>query len=97
MDVGGTVYHALNRANFRSGLFKNQAHYRDFLVILEETLAVVPMRILQRVTLRKRLLTPFSLTPFSDPFFFNKTVPKGTLRAILKQAGLSPEEFVRNL
>lgn len=64
MDVGGTVYHALNRANFRSGLFKNQAHYRDFLVILEETLAVVPMRILQRVTLRKRLLTPFS-----DPFF----------------------------
>jgi predicted RNA binding protein YcfA (HicA-like mRNA interferase family) len=28
---------------------------------------------------------------------FSKTVPKGTLRAIIKQAGLSPEEFLRNL
>ena len=46
MDVGGTVYHALNRANFRSRLFRTETHYRDFLAILEETLAVVPMRIL---------------------------------------------------
>ena len=28
---------------------------------------------------------------------FSKTLPKGTLRAIVKQAGLSPEEFLRNL
>jgi len=46
MDVGGTIYHALNRANFRSALFKTARHYRDFLAILEESLAVVPMRIL---------------------------------------------------
>ena len=46
MDVGGTIYHALNRANFRSALFKTDRHYRDFLAILEESLAVVPMRIL---------------------------------------------------
>jgi putative transposase len=46
MDVGGTVYHVLNRANFRSALFKTATHYRDFLVILEESLAVVAMRIL---------------------------------------------------
>jgi predicted RNA binding protein YcfA (HicA-like mRNA interferase family) len=31
------------------------------------------------------------------PVHFSKTVPKGTLRAIIKQAGLSPEEFLRNL
>ena len=27
MDVGGMVYHALNRANFRSALFKNDVLY----------------------------------------------------------------------
>ncbi len=27
------------------------------------------------------------------PIHFGKTVPKGTLHAILKQAGLTPEEF----
>ena len=31
------------------------------------------------------------------PIHFSKAVPKGTLRAIIKQAGLSPEEFLRNL
>ena len=46
MDVGGAVYHVLNRANFRSRLFRAETHYRDFLAILEESLAVVPMRIL---------------------------------------------------
>ena len=46
MDVGGTIYHALNRSSFRSALFKREKHYRDFLSILEESLAVVPMRIL---------------------------------------------------
>lgn len=28
------------------------------------------------------------------PLHFAKTVPKGTLRAIIKQAGLTPEEFL---
>jgi hypothetical protein len=28
------VYHALNRANFRSRLFKKQSHYQDFLGLL---------------------------------------------------------------
>ena len=46
MDVGGEVYHALNRANFRSRLFRTGAHYRDFLEIVEEVLEFVPMRIL---------------------------------------------------
>jgi hypothetical protein len=31
MDVGGRIYHALNRASFRSALFKNDGHYQDFL------------------------------------------------------------------
>ena len=40
------VYHVLNRANFRSRLFRNAAHYQAFLEIVEESLNFVPMRIL---------------------------------------------------
>jgi len=46
VDVGGMVYHALNRGNFRSALFKSQGHYEEFLALLEESLNFVPMRIL---------------------------------------------------
>jgi REP element-mobilizing transposase RayT len=45
-DVDRMVYHGWNRANFRSRLFQNEAHYQDFLVLLEERLNFVPMRIL---------------------------------------------------
>jgi len=44
--VGGMVYHALNRANFRSRLFKKEAHYQDFLDLMRESLDFAPMRIL---------------------------------------------------
>ena len=40
------IYHALNRANFRSKLFRKAAHCEDFLGIVEEGLHFVPMRIL---------------------------------------------------
>ena len=40
------IYHALNRANFRSRLFRKAAHYQDFLAIVKESLNFVPMRIL---------------------------------------------------
>ena len=40
------VYHVLNRANFRSRLFRNPAHYRAFLDIVKESMNLVPMRIL---------------------------------------------------
>ena len=46
VDVGNMVYHALNRANFRSRLFKKDAHYEDFLAVAEESLKGVPMRLL---------------------------------------------------
>src|SRR5208337_3071619 len=46
VDVGGTIYHALNRANFRSRLFREASHYEDFLGIVEESLNFVHMRIL---------------------------------------------------
>ena len=46
VDVGGMIYHALNRANFRSRLFKRAAPYEDFLGIVEESLTFVPMRLL---------------------------------------------------
>ncbi len=40
------VYHVLNRANFRSRLFRSPAHYQAFLAVVEESLTFVPMRIL---------------------------------------------------
>ena len=46
VDVGGEIYHVLNRANFRSRLFRSAIHYQDFLGIVEECLTFVPMRIL---------------------------------------------------
>ena len=46
VDVGGMVYHALNRANFRSRLFKKEGHYQDFLALVGESLEFVPMRVL---------------------------------------------------
>ena len=46
VDVGGMLYHGWNRANLRSRLFKTEAHYQDFLALLEESLNFVPMRIL---------------------------------------------------
>jgi putative transposase len=39
------VYHAWNRANFRSRLFQTGAHYQDFLALLEESLNCVALRI----------------------------------------------------
>ena len=46
VDVGDTVYHVLNRANFRSTLFNRDKQYQRFLDILKEALVLVPMRIL---------------------------------------------------
>jgi len=46
VDVGGMVYHGLNRANFGTALFKKQEHYGDFLALLAESLAWVPVRVL---------------------------------------------------
>ena len=46
VDVGGMVFHALNRANFRSALFKREAHYEDFLALVAEGADVVPVRLL---------------------------------------------------
>ena len=44
VEVGGEIYHALNRANFRSRLFRTDARYQDFLGIVEEALAFVPVQ-----------------------------------------------------
>jgi hypothetical protein len=49
------IYHALNRANFRSRLFRETAHYEDFLDIVEEP--------------GKWFLTPFSDTIFPLTIF----------------------------
>ena len=46
VDVGNTVYHVLNRANFRSQIFSKDAEYQEFLDILKEALELAPMRIL---------------------------------------------------
>ena len=46
VDVGGLVYHVLNRANFGSRLFKKEGHYQDFLALMGESLEFVRMRVL---------------------------------------------------
>lgn len=46
VEVGNTVYHVINRANFRSTLFSQDKHYQQFLDILSEALERAPMRIL---------------------------------------------------
>ena len=46
VDVGGIIYHALNRANFRSRLFRRNAHFQEFLEMVEESRSSVPVRIL---------------------------------------------------
>jgi hypothetical protein len=51
LEAGATVYHVLNRANFRSALFKKDAHYEDFLGVVKESLSLVPMRLLAYCTL----------------------------------------------
>ena len=38
VGVGGMIYHALNRANLRSRLFRETAHYADSLGSVEENL-----------------------------------------------------------
>ena len=45
-DVGGVVYHVLNRANFRSTLFRGPQEYDDFMKVIRESLELTPMRIL---------------------------------------------------
>jgi putative transposase len=49
--VGGYVYHVLNRANARQTLFKKQADYAAFEVILAEAHERVPLRILSYVVM----------------------------------------------
>jgi len=35
LDVGNTVYHVLNRANFRSQIFSKDEEYQEFLDIFK--------------------------------------------------------------
>jgi len=37
VDVGGMIYHALNRANFRSRLFRRDAHDLEFPAVVGES------------------------------------------------------------
>ena len=45
-DVGGLVYHVLNRANARAPLFDDEADYRRFTALLAEERAHTGMRLL---------------------------------------------------
>jgi len=46
VDVGGLVYHALNRASVRATLFDGPADYRQFEEVLGEAVVRTPMRLL---------------------------------------------------
>jgi putative transposase len=45
-DVGGFVYHVLNRANARVAIFDNDRDFKTFEVILEEAVVMFDMRLL---------------------------------------------------
>ncbi len=45
--TGGLVYHALNRANARVGIFDSEGDYAAFLRIMAEVQQVVPMRVIE--------------------------------------------------
>ena len=45
-DVGGLVYHVLNRANARATLFEDEADYRRFALLIAEERAGTGMRLL---------------------------------------------------
>ena len=46
IDIGGIVYHVINRANFRSTLFFKEKEYQQFIDILKEAKELTSMRIL---------------------------------------------------
>lgn len=46
VDVGGEVYHILNRANARVQIFENDTDYQQFELILEEAVDKFGMRLL---------------------------------------------------
>jgi len=45
-DVGGYVYHILNRTNARAQIFDNEEDYKEFEDILEEAVEKFDMRLL---------------------------------------------------
>ena len=78
MDVGGMVYHALNRANFRSALFKDGGHYQDFLDLVEESLDFVSMRILAPLRKGRAKETSEPLAPGGTARLFALAEPIAT-------------------
>jgi len=50
-DVGGYVYHVLNRANSRVQIFDDENDYKQFEIILEEAVEKYNMRILSYCTM----------------------------------------------
>jgi putative transposase len=49
IDVGGEIYHVINRANGRFNIFESDAAYRDFEILLKEMQSLYDMRILAYV------------------------------------------------
>ena len=46
VNVGGSVYHVLNRANARECIFNNDKGYQSFETILEDAVVKFDMRLL---------------------------------------------------
>ena len=49
INLGGYIYHVINRANARARIFHSEADYRDFEYLLEEVVHTFRMRILAYV------------------------------------------------
>jgi hypothetical protein len=72
------VYHALNRANFCSALFKKEAHSQDFLALVAEGLCFVPMRLLAYCLMPNHWqMVLHSRADGEPPKFLQRKEPKG--------------------
>lgn len=51
VDVGGEIYHVLNRSNARVQIFDNDKDYQQFEAILEEAVKKYDMRLLAYIVM----------------------------------------------
>jgi hypothetical protein len=80
------IYHALNRANFRSRLFRKAAHYQDFLALVEESLPRVPMRIWAYGLMPNHYALKKS-RPYGSEKWVSKAVAKFGLENMMRSRG----------
>ena len=76
VSVGGMIYHARNRANFRYRLFRQAAPYQDLLASVDESLPFLPMR-----------MVAYCLIPNAKTLASSRAAPRSTRTQRLARQG----------